>query len=207
MIALGWTFPGAEAPHPLRTVSAAGCAAVLAEEALAVAPRERLRLQVRCARSLPAFLPIAIRERAGLHDALDHAARAGPIIVARLAALAGLSQITLRAEWRQRAPPVPAGPGWLRARATRRAEDHARRAALAGELRMVLAQWAEAPVVVGRIGAGVLVHALVAAENAETTLVAVAEVLSTRPALRGLQLAVTGPWPVSAFVAPAEAMR
>jgi hypothetical protein len=207
MIALGWTMPGAAPPHPLRTVAAAGCAAVVVEAALATAPQDRVRLQVLCARGLPAFLPLAVRERTDLREALDHAAREGPVIAARLAAVSGLVQITLRAERRERTAPVAHGPGWLRARAARRAEDEARRAAVAVDLRAVLARWTGAPALVGLAGAGVQAHALVAADVAATALCALAEALSSRPALRGFRIAVTGPWPVSAFVAPTEEMR
>jgi hypothetical protein len=199
MIALGWTLPGAAPPAPLRTVAMPDCAAVAAGTGEAADAWKRLRLQVMCARALPAFLPLAPRRGAGLEEAIAHARDEGPAIAARLAAVMGRAQITLRAAWdTEPLPPVSdGGSRWLRARAARRAREEARAAAAAEELRAVLGQrW---PVAIAARDGGVRADALVEAGTAEKALADLARRLAGRAPLAGAKVSLTGPWPAFSF--------
>jgi hypothetical protein len=199
MIALGWTIPGADPPAPLQTFGAPGCTVVAASDLDAADARERLRLQVLCARALPAFLPLAAQHRAGVEEALAHARGHGPDVAARLSALTGRAQITVRAAWEAASDRPDTGDprGWLRARAARHAREEARAEAVAAELRALLEpRW---PMALATRNAAVQADALVEARAAGAVLAHLAKRLVASPALAGARVSLTGPWPAFSF--------
>lgn len=199
MIALGWTIPGADPPAPLRTLAGTDCAVVAATDLEPSDARRRLRLQVLCTRELPAFLPIAARPCAGVAEAVAHARERGPEIAARLSALTGRAQITVRAAWETASVPPDAGGarGWLRARAARHEREQARAEAVAAELRAALdPRW---PLALATRNGAVQADALVAAPAAEAALAYLAKRLAASTALADARLVLTGPWPAFSF--------
>jgi hypothetical protein len=198
MIALGWTLRGAE-PAGLFAVAAPGCAVVAAPACEAETARGRLQLQVRCARSLPSFLPLSAECGVNVDEALAHTQRRNREIVAQLAAVADRVQVTLSVAYGS--PDLSgdgrAGRAWLLARAAGRAEAQAKITAAAVELRAMLEdRW---PVVVTSRLRSVRADALVERAHAERLIADAAKRLAGSVALRGASVTVTGPWPAFSF--------
>ncbi|MBF9029982.1 hypothetical protein HKCCE3408_06220 [Rhodobacterales bacterium HKCCE3408] len=183
MIALGITRAGAEAPGPCRTADAGPFALLLAHATDAASPRDRLALQIRAARILPALLPFAPRRAVDPGDARNWAQLQESAVLAALNRLAGTCQMTLDL---RHDLPAPAQPGaWLRHRAV---PDRAR-AALARlpALRDV------------RLGSGGRIDLLVPSAPERDLAGGIADCLATAlpPGWSGR---LTGPWAPSAFV-------
>ncbi len=211
MRALGWTLPGEAAPDGLATVDLDTCAVVVAADAAGAQPRDLMRLQIACARHLPAFLPLAPNGVTTLAAALDTGRTRSAAIAARLEALRGLVQVSLRADWSAPSadgypsrPTATPGRGWLAARAEVRRRNEEQRVRIAASLRAVLAAHATRGLVERNAPTILRLDALMPAEAA-TPVDGLADALAGRTDLRDARLVLTGPWPALAFADLPEA--
>ena len=205
MIALGWAPGGIAPPPPLAAVDLTQCALIAAAGEAAATPRDRLALQVACARALPSFLPLRPSDTVTLDEAISRSRVEAASIAARLADLAGRVQVTLCADWTASAPARPnvpsAGDGrdWLAARAARHAALADRRTELATVLRAALAARMAGPVQERPRPSGLQLDGLVDAAGVEAGLAALAGDLDCLGLRHPVRLTVTGPWPVLSF--------
>lgn len=209
MIALGWTARGAVAPSRLKTVDQPHFATVATMERFAATPRDRIRLQVVCARALPTFLPLAPNWRVSLDGALDHACRRGDHISARLQDLRGLVQLSLRVDFRSAARAsrhAEGGTGrdWLAARALELRTHEAARIQVSTAVRAILCAWSPGRVKERHDLRGLQIDALVPTA-ASVELGALARDLRRVPGLGDATIVLTGPWPALSFTGTAGA--
>lgn len=207
MIALGWASRDAAAPPPFTAVDLPHCAVIAVDAEAAATPRDRLRLQVACARAFPAFLPLRPSDLVTRDEAAARARAEGAGLGARLAHLAGRVQVTISAEWTPLAPAQRTGPGgdgrrWLAARAAAHAALSARRADIASALRAALSARMRGPVEERPHPWGLRIDGLVAASGVEDGLAALAGDLIHLRLGQPARLTVTGPWPVLSFTDP-----
>jgi hypothetical protein len=205
MIALGWTVRDAAAPPLFTAVDLPQCAVIGVAGETAATPRDRLRLQVACARTLHAFLPLRPSDLVTLEEAAARARIEGAGLAARLADLAGRVQVTLSAEWTPSAPEERTAPRddggrrWLAARAAAHAALADRQANTASTLRAALSARMRGPVAERPHPRGLQLDGLVDASGVEDGLAALARDLVRLRLGHRAKLTVTGPWPVLSF--------
>lgn len=211
MIALGWTAQGMIAPARFTMAGQPHCTTIAVAERDAATPRDRMRLQLDCARTLPAFLPLAPTLRMCLDEACDHGHRHGMSIATRLEALRGRVQISLRVLWPTEGQPapqveasVPTGRDWLVARASGWRGTAARRARIAGGVRDALSTWSAGPVSERHDARGLQIDTLVPSRRV-SDLDTLGRALRCAPDLAGAALALSGPWPALSFASLAGA--